>query len=814
MYRYFIGAFGNRSFIRPQYEIIEDGSLREVGDSRWEEFPNGGTVSLANISDGDTDDIKNRLLQFRVDFNKDFHPGFDSYNMNSNRYQISLSAIDDFDKDEIIEIIDIDHTIEEFLNDKTKRIIRIKHKPNKQILLRYAQDYYGPFEFMISDIEDSYGDEAYYIIKVFVNTGTINRYKAFDLEKIIKEGNFSIRRNDRMQFIYKLKDLQEIESVEKIDYFDNEELADFFKELLDKSIEIESLAAIKEQFLHVADTFSEGGQLTEPRLQRICEILQTSVDLSDYKVRLMEEYFRIHPNARADKEEYLSTHEELLNSIVREDIHYDEKVRELLDELNILQNQKAQLEEDIEDKKQKLNDKQAELDKLGEQAIDQKRQEIQQLQLELEKEKGKLESAKRESKHYESERDVWKNARDSMQDEYRMVTNNINAKIVEWAAANRSTEITKLLVSQLEMPENSNEEIVPHRISNLKNDLQAEQIVEILCKKMKEAGRSIKPDDAYNYLISICQNYITVFAGEPGSGKTSLCKLLSKALGLYDLRFAEILVERGWTSSKDLIGYYNPLTKEIEKTQPKFFQCMQQLNLERKYNVVEAPYFVLLDEANLSPIEFYWSHFNYFNDDPSHQVVLYSNGEKYEFGPELKFLATINYDQTTADLSPRFLDRAWIISMNSAPIDDILNNVIDDTLIENNPEIVSLENLNQVFDWHNVIDKKMNQVTKNRLDRIVDKMKEGNHIISPRSLYAISHYYLVAEMYMSSKEVALDYAIAQKILPCISGNGKKYGEFLNGLMNICKENQLNKSANIISKIIEKAEHEFYSFFSV
>ena len=25
MYRYFLGAFGNKSFIRPQYEIMEDG---------------------------------------------------------------------------------------------------------------------------------------------------------------------------------------------------------------------------------------------------------------------------------------------------------------------------------------------------------------------------------------------------------------------------------------------------------------------------------------------------------------------------------------------------------------------------------------------------------------------------------------------------------------------------------------------------------------------------------------------------------------------------------------------------------------------
>lgn len=41
---------------------------------------------------------------------------------------------------------------------------------------------------MISDKEDSYSDESYYTIKVFVNSGNINRYKNSDIEKIIMEG--------------------------------------------------------------------------------------------------------------------------------------------------------------------------------------------------------------------------------------------------------------------------------------------------------------------------------------------------------------------------------------------------------------------------------------------------------------------------------------------------------------------------------------------------------------------------------------------------------------------------------------------------
>jgi len=671
---------------------------------------------------------------------------------------------------------------------------------------------------MISDIEDSYSDETYYTIKVIVNSGTISRYKNSDIEKITIDGSFSIKRNNRIEFIYNIIDLKAVEPEEKVEYIDNEELTDFFVTLLDKSGEIDNIAGLREQFLELADSFSEEGQLTDSRIRRICELLQTSVDLSAYKVRLTEEYFKNNPNARSDKEEYLRTHEELLTNVVREDIHYEEKKKEILDELNVLEKKKESLATEIEEGKQKLSDKQAELEKLGEQAVEQKKQEIENLVLENRKELEEvqiaIEKAKKEAKQFETDRDTWKRACDSIKDEYRIVSDDLNTKIIEWAANNRTSEITKLLVSQLEMPEETLEETAPSRIANLKDDIDADKIVAILCKKFEEAGRVISKDDAYNYLISIVQNYIIVFAGEPGTGKTSLCKLLAKALGLYDSRFAEILVERGWTSSKDLIGYYNPLTKEIESTQPRFSECMQKLNEENANNIVEAPYFVLLDEANLSPIEFYWSNFNYYCDDPTHQVVSYSNGEKYEFGSELKFLATINYDQTTADLSPRFLDRAWVISMNPVSIDAIITGLVDDSIVENNDEIITLKALNDIFDWHNIKDKKMNQITKTRLDRIVDKMKEGGHTISARSIHLMSHYYLVAEMFMSSKETALDYAISQKILPCIDGNGKQYKEFLNGLMTICKENQLNKSASIVSRILEKSEHEFYSFFSL
>lgn len=818
MYKNYLGAFGNKSFIRPQYEIMPDGSLREVGDARWEEFPNGGTVSLLNAYEEETDNIRNRLLRFRINFNSDFHPNFENFNKTSNKYRISLNDIDDFDREEIIEIIDIDYHINDFLNDNTKRTIRIEHKPNKLILLKYAQECYGPFEFMISDVEDLYGEETLYTLKVLVDNGIINKYKISDLDRIILEGSYSIRRSDRIQFIYNLEKLNKIKPYEQIDYIDNEELAEFFINLLDESESIENLSKLREDFIQIADLFSEEGQMTDFRVKKICELLKTSSELSNYKVKLMEEYFRNNPNSIEDKEEYLRTHSELLDDIVRKDTHYDARIQEITDEIHNLEIERGFIEQEIKEGQNRLNEQKEELDKFGEQVIAQKQQDLENLLAEQKKELSETEEAiikaKDDLEQKRQERDIWQKNCDKAKNEYNQAINNLEEMIVEWAENNRNTEIIKLFVSHLEkQDETVNEESI-EEIKNLNDDVTAEQVVSILINKINNAGRNINKDEAYNYLISVIQNYITVFAGEPGTGKTSLCKLLAKSLGLYDDRFAEILVERGWTSSRDLIGYYNPLTKEIEETQPAFSNCMKQLTMENRENIVKAPYFILLDEANLSPIEYYWSHFNYFADNPSNQRIIYQDGTEYFFGSELKFLATINYDQTTEDLSPRFLDRAWVISMKAMPIDSVVSSMADDTMVDNSEEVISINALNRLFNWKNFKDKKINQITKTRLDRIISKMKDGNHTISPRSINSIIRYYIVAEEYMSSKEVALDYAISQKILPCINGNGKQYGEFLKELMNICKENQLNKSANIISKIIERSEHEFYGFFSL
>ena len=276
---------------------------------------------------------------------------------------------------------------------------------------------------------------------------------------------------------------------------------------------------------------------------------------------------------------------------------------------------------------------------------------------------------------------------------------------------------------------------------------------------------------------------------------------------------------RGWTSSRDLIGYYNPLTHSIEKTQPKFSACLETMTKEAATGLSDAMYLVLLDEANLSPIEHYWSEFNKISDDFGGKQIELSESTKYTVVDELRFVATINYDHTTEILSPRFLDRVWIVMMNSPNSKDLLDEKISTNYTEELEDIVSFQDLKSYFtiEGEGFQQKQISFFVKEVLNLIINEFHAAGHSINSRSILAIRNYCIVAEQYIQDeKQIVVDYAVAQKLLPCIEGNGPSYGEFLEKISKICRDHQLLKSEMIVNKIIAngKVEHNYFSYFNL
>lgn len=335
-----------------------------------------------------------------------------------------------------------------------------------------------------------------------------------------------------------------------------------------------------------------------------------------------------------------------------------------------------------------------------------------------------------------------------------------------------------------------------------------------------KAHRDVTSNDIANYLICVTQGFITTFAGEPGTGKTSLCNILAKALGLVvnapQKRFVDISVERGWSSHKDFIGYYNPLSKKIERSNGEVFDAFELMDQEYDCDKSKiAPFIILLDEANLSPVEHYWAAFlrNCDFTSVSNRSISLGGSKSFKLPEHLRFLATVNFDHTTEELSPRFLDRSWIIMLEPTRIDDEIDENID-----NLEDMVSFDDLKSAFCIResDVID----EAIQNKWTAIQKIFSDHSLQIMPRNLKMIKNYCAVGCRCMerdtpATKFAPLDYALSQKILPTINGNGENYRSLIENLQKECTTQNMPITAKHLDRIKRVAENNmgFYQFFS-
>lgn len=336
-------------------------------------------------------------------------------------------------------------------------------------------------------------------------------------------------------------------------------------------------------------------------------------------------------------------------------------------------------------------------------------------------------------------------------------------------------------------------------------------------EKRKELVNSI---DAYrkygnnmicNMLICIMQGFLTVFAGEPGTGKTSICDKIAQLLGASrengaDSRYLSISVERGWTSKNDLVGYFNPLSKEVVNT-TGLYKALRTVNDKEDES---APYLVLLDEANLSQMEYYWSSFiKLADDDAREKTSLYIGNDNFKLPDYFKFLATINNDQTTESLSPRLLDRAWVITLPTLQELDGYNQADDDC------SRISWEDFQQMFAGVSE-NSEIFKTAATILTDIYEKYKTYDKPVSPRSKLAIEKYLKSALACFDGEnddkiKDAIDFIILQRLLPMLGGYISD--DFKDELISILKEYpESQKRFSKMCKDQDFTESSYVNFF--
>ena len=136
-----------------------------------------------------------------------------------------------------------------------------------------------------------------------------------------------------------------------------------------------------------------------------------------------------------------------------------------------------------------------------------------------------------------------------------------------------------------------------------------------------------------NFLTLLRTHDIIILSGLSGSGKTQIVKSFAEAIGGVS---KIIPVKPSWTSSEDLLGYYNPIQMTFLPT--PFTESIVEAILNPK-----RIYLICLDEMNLARAEYYFADFLSKLEDRNSkpEIDLYAKHEEELFVSEFNALLNL-----------------------------------------------------------------------------------------------------------------------------------------------------------------------------
>lgn len=335
--------------------------------------------------------------------------------------------------------------------------------------------------------------------------------------------------------------------------------------------------------------------------------------------------------------------------------------------------------------------------------------------------------------------------------------------------------------------------------------------------------RPISYNETSNLMVSVMQNYLTVFNGMPGVGKTSTVNNFAKALGIAgtnsnNANFLNVAVARGWTSSKDLLGNKNAIRSRYEEGRTGIYNMLKALeNLaknaeEGKFNH-EMLSLILLDEANLSPMEHYWSDFLSICDTFTQGRTMNLGGTDDAYRlilpPSLRFIATINSDATVEPLSDRLIDRAAVITLENEFSNIDASSVIEAEIFGGAVPYAELAEAFMIdrLDCENMIENGKLSSDQHILREIMTRLeapmpRTAAVRISKRKELAIMSYCAVANDLNYQELDPIDFGIAQHIIPKIKGHGVGFKDRLNEVDKVLTEYRLQHSKRLLKHVLD------------
>ena len=339
--------------------------------------------------------------------------------------------------------------------------------------------------------------------------------------------------------------------------------------------------------------------------------------------------------------------------------------------------------------------------------------------------------------------------------------------------------------------------------------------INLFNENISEAGLIFSEKLISRFVASLLTKPFVLLTGLSGSGKTKIAQSFVKWICEDESQFKIIPVGADWTNREPLLGYQNGLNLN-EYIAPD--SGVLKLILEAsKLENAEKPYFLILDEMNLSHVERYFADFLSVMESDD-RINLYSGTIRKDldgndipteifWSKNLFIIGTVNIDETTYMFSPKVLDRANTIEFR-----------VDESDIKTFFEMPSKINLS-------VLESKGTSMAKTFLkiaaDHAIEKDDEYTDVLLKffnelKKVGAEFGYRTAVEMLLLIKKLnvvssipkneIIDIAIMQKLLPKLHGSRSKISKVLDALILLClKEGEtfsITKSEEVLPENIK------------
>jgi MoxR-like ATPase len=272
-----------------------------------------------------------------------------------------------------------------------------------------------------------------------------------------------------------------------------------------------------------------------------------------------------------------------------------------------------------------------------------------------------------------------------------------------------------------------------------------------------------------------------VLSGISGTGKTWLAEAYARAVGAKCLL---VPVAPNWTTNEDLLGYLNPVDGNYHNTEFSVF--LREAAREHADAVAEKrsarPYHLILDEMNLARVEQYFAKFlsamELRTRSEDARIELAPNNV-VALTPNLRFVGTVNVDETTHGFADKVYDRSQLIELT----------------IDKNDVLAHLEGRPYAD--------------------LIANVWETLHKVAPfafRVLDEINGYVDEASTMNISWEVALDEQLLQKVLTKVKGTDLALGSALQEFVEIAADRFPLSYRKAEGMRVAFTEHGFTSYF--